>query len=100
MGTGPSLYHEFIDPVFSDEVSSNRDDDGELSNLRFVDTLGEEVRLDDYRDKKHLVLVFTRGFSGQLCPYCTAQTSRLISNYAEFEALGAEVLLVYPGSKG
>ena len=45
------------------------------------------------------MLVFTRGFSGQLCPYCTTQTSRLIANYDQIQERDTEVLLVYPGSK-
>jgi len=43
-------------------------------------------------------VVFTRGFSGRICPYCTTQTSRLIANYDEFLQRDTEVLLIYPGS--
>ncbi len=88
-----------VDVKFNDEVESNREDDGTVTDLSFIDTSGRKVGLDQYKDKKNVLLVFTRGFSGQLCPYCTTQTSRLIANYDEFTRRDAEVLLVYPGSK-
>jgi peroxiredoxin len=84
---------------FLDQVESNREDDGSLSDLEFVDTNGQRVGIRQFNGKKNLVLVFTRGFSGALCPYCTTQTSRLIANYEKFRERDAEVLLVYPGSK-
>lgn len=84
---------------FQDQVESNRQDDGTVSKLQFVDSEGNAVRLDQFRGKKNVLLVFTRGFYGQLCPFCTTQTSRLIANYDKFTARDTEVLLVYPGSK-
>jgi peroxiredoxin len=45
------------------------------------------------------VLVITRGFPGYICPYCSTQTSQLISNYEEFTKRDAEVLVVFPGDK-
>lgn len=88
-----------VEVKFRDQVESNREDDGTVTDLTFVDTSGQKVSLDQYKGKKNVLLVFTRGFSGQLCPYCTTQTSRLIANYDEFTRRDAEVLLVYPGSK-
>ncbi len=88
------------DVEFFDEVESNREDAAAVTELEFVDTEGEAVRLADYVGDKNVLLVFTRGFSGQLCPYCTTQTSRLIANYEEFTKRNTEVLLVYPGQKG
>jgi peroxiredoxin len=95
------LFHavRLADIEFSDEVESNHKDDGTLGEVEFVDTEGNTVRLDQYRNKKNVLLVFTRGFSGQLCPFCTTQTSRLIANYDQFSQRDAEVLLVYPGAK-
>ncbi len=84
---------------FLDQVENNRQDDGTVNGLEFVDTAGQPVQIRQYNGKRNLVLVFTRGFSGQLCPYCTTQTSRLIANYDKFKERDAEVLLVYPGSK-
>lgn len=84
---------------FEDDVKSNRDDDGALGEVEFVDTDGNTVKLDQFKGDKNILLVFTRGFSGQLCPYCTTQTSRLIASYDKFVALDTEILLVYPGQK-
>ena len=84
---------------FQDEVESNREDDGTLSDLEFYDTEGNKVRVDQYLGEKHVLLVFTRGFNGSLCPFCTTQTSRLIANYEKFVERDTEVLLVYPGRR-
>ena len=83
---------------FLDNVESNQNSNGLIKVLEFIDTDGESVSLADYKDKKNLVVVFTRGFSGRICPYCTTQTSRLIANYDEFLQRDTEVLLIYPGS--
>ncbi len=87
------------DAQFLDQIQSNRPDDGSVHDLEFVNPQGDRVQISQYQGKKNLVLVFTRGFSGQLCPYCTTQTSRLIANYDKFKQRDAEVLLVYPGSR-
>jgi len=90
---------DFATFEFADKVASNREDDGTVGSLQFIDTEGKPVRLDKYEGEKNVLLVFTRGFSGQLCPFCTTQTSRLIANYDQFKKRDAEVLLVYPGAK-
>ena len=33
------------------------------------------------------------------CPFCKTQTARLVANYEKFEALDAEILVVYPGER-
>ena len=83
---------------FLDEVGSNHNENGLLESMDFVDTEGRQISITDYVEKKNLLIVFTRGFSGRICPYCTTQISRLISNYAEFKQRDTEVLLVYPAS--
>ncbi len=97
--SNPTMSTNLSEFQFADDVQSNRADDGTIGELEFVDTHGERVRLDQYRGKKNVLLVFTRGFSGQLCPFCTTQTSRLIANYDKFIKRDTEVLLVYPGQK-
>ena len=87
------------DVAFLDDVESNHEDDGTVTDLEFVDADGNAFSLKQYQGKKNVLLVFTRGFSGELCPYCTTQTSRLIANYDQFTERETEVLLVYPGSK-
>jgi peroxiredoxin/DNA-directed RNA polymerase subunit RPC12/RpoP len=82
-----------------DRVTSNAKVADEALNLTFVNSKGENVDLQSYRGQKNLVLVMTRGFPGYVCPICSAQTSRLIMNYAEFAKRDAEVLVVFPSSK-
>jgi peroxiredoxin len=90
-----------VAPVrFKDHVQSNAQIPAGLEGLVFLDTTGRRVALSSYLGKKNVVLVFTEGFSGMLCPFCKTQTSRLIDNYQKFRALDAEVLVVYPGTRG
>jgi peroxiredoxin len=69
-------------------------------DLEFVNAAGETVKVADFAGRKHVVLVFTRGYHQARCPYCTAQTSRLVASHAKFVERGAEVLVVYPGPRG
>ncbi len=85
------------DYSFKDDVTANAQfEDGELA-LSFKDLDGQEVAIESYREKKNVVLVMTRGFNGMYCPYCTSQTSRLMSNIDKFNALDAEIVVVFPG---
>ncbi len=49
------------------------------------------------RDGRSVVLVLQRGFSGQICIYCAAQTAALADALPRFRARGAEVVVVFPG---
>ncbi len=86
-----------VDP-FKDDVQTNSTPKQALQDLSFVNLKGETVALKKYLGTKNLVLVVTRGHTtGQpLCPYCSTQTSRLISNYAEITKRNAEVVVVFP----
>ena len=89
-----------VDPAsfqFNDAAETNADLPQDVGQLTFLDRGGQAVALADYRDKKNVVLVFLRGFSGEICPYCQTQSSRLIANYQQFADRDAEILLVYPG---
>ncbi len=88
------------DIKFKDSVATNAEVRANAAELKFFDTGGRTVTIDDYRDKKNLLLVFTRGFTSPICPFCQTQTSRLVSNYGQFKQRDTEVLLVYPGAKG
>ncbi len=91
---------EFLDELDSDKAAASLAKvPAGLGELVFVDTDNEHVALEDYVGEKNVVLVFTEGFSGMLCPFCTAQTSRLIANYEKFRELDTEVLVVYPGAR-
>ncbi len=87
------------DMVFKDEISSNVEVPEGLDGLTFVDTTGQRVALQDYLGKKNVILVFTEGFAGMLCPFCKTQTSRLVANYDKFAELDTEILVVYPGER-
>ena len=67
----------------------------EGEEAEFVDANGRPVRLSDFRGKP-LELVFARGFVGWVCPYCSTYTAQIAHDYPRIQALGAEVLLVYP----
>ena len=84
--------------VFLDDIESNQDNGEQIHLLKFIDTHGNSVSTSKYKGQKNLLIVFTRGFSGRICPYCTTQTSRLIKNYEKFTALDTEILLIFPGS--
>lgn len=82
--------------TFVDDVATNVAVGDEITSLTFTDIDGAETRLADYAGKKTVVLVITRGNTNPICPYCTTQTSRLITNYQKFADRNAEVLVVYP----
>jgi antitoxin component YwqK of YwqJK toxin-antitoxin module/peroxiredoxin len=60
---------------------------------------GTDVDLRQFRGKKRVLLVVLRGFLGEVCIYCIAQTEALARCREELESLGIEVLVVYPGAK-
>jgi peroxiredoxin len=86
--------------AFKDDAATNTQVADSALELSFVDGNGRKVDLGEFRGRKNVVLVVTRGFAGYVCPHCTTQTSRLISNHAEFARRDAEVLVVFPGSRG
>ncbi len=84
---------------FKDDAKTNAEVDPDTLALAFVDSSGQPVSIKDYRGSKNVVLIFTRGYPGFVCPNCSTLTSRLIANYDEFTKRDAEVLVVYPGDK-
>lgn len=93
-GYGPVANAE---DAFKDSVETNSNPSSDIRELSFTDLEGKRVALADFRGKQPVVLVFTRGFPGFVCPYCSAQTSRLIAQHDEFVKRNAAVLLVFPG---
>jgi peroxiredoxin len=87
------------DIQFDDNAKANTAVEPGKLDLTFTDVEGNKVAVKDYQGKKHVVLVFMRGSTGGLCPYCSAQTSRLITNHQAFLDRDAVVLVVYPGSR-
>ncbi len=84
---------------FKDSIASNVDAPDAIQDLVFTNKDGGKIKMKDYLGQKHVLLVFTQGFSGKLCPFCTTQTSRLVANYQKFQDRDCEVIVVYPGPK-
>lgn len=81
---------------FHDRVASQPAPETELADLAFTETDGQTVVLRELLRDRNLVVVVTRGYNGSICPYCSTQVSRLIANYAEIQALWADVAVIYP----
>jgi peroxiredoxin len=90
---GPADIH------FKDDAETNAAPGDALLNLQFVDPAGKIIKPRDLIGSKNLVLVFTRGYNGSICPYCSSYTSGLITNYSAISQRGTEVLVVYPIAK-
>jgi peroxiredoxin len=84
---------------FKDDTNSNASPSDAILNLAFVDQTGKTIRPRDLIGTHHLVLVFVRGYNGSVCPYCSAYTSGLISNYPGIAQRDTNVLIVYPIAK-
>lgn len=69
-----------------------------LARTRFLGPTGEVFDLADYQGNRNVVLVFMRGFSSEVCIACSTYTLALARAQAEFDAKGAQVVLVYPGN--
>src|SRR5580693_831768 len=91
--TGPADIH------FLDDAATNAAPGDAILNLQFVDQAGKTVRPRDLIGAKNLVVVFTRGYNGSICPYCSSYTSSLITNYPKISERATEVLVVYPIAK-
>jgi peroxiredoxin len=63
-----------------------------------LQTLSDQtVKLSELTSNGPVVLLVLRGWSGYQCPLCTAQVGDYIASASAFEAVGARVLMVYPG---
>jgi peroxiredoxin len=69
-----------------------------IAELRATD--GSTVRLHDFHGKRRVLIVVLRGFFGQVCVYCVAQTEALAQCHDRFAELNMEVLILYPGPEG
>ncbi len=68
-----------------------------LTQTRFLSATGSVLDIAKQRGKKPVLMVVLRGFSGQVCLYCAAQTTAIGKNIAKFRELGVEVVVIYPG---
>lgn len=81
---------------FRDDVRSQPAPKASLTELPLTTPEGDVAQLSEHLKTCNLVVVVMRGYSGAICPYCSTQTSRLIANYDEIRARGAEVVVIYP----
>jgi peroxiredoxin len=84
------------DIKFLDETASQEAPSAELLTIPVTTADGKATTLKELSGGKRLVVVFTRGFAGSICPYCSTQTARLIANYPEFTKRNTEVVVIYP----
>ncbi len=84
-----------------DEAKAARILGKQLDSSAFIDTNGQKIDLVDYRGRK-VVFIVLRGFNGGICVYCMAQTKAYCKEGAfdEFQNLGVDVLVLFPGTKG
>ena len=66
---------------------------------RFTTADGGAIDLDAFRGKQNVLVTILRGFGGQVCVYCTAQTRALAESAGKFAALDTQVVVVYPGPR-
>lgn len=96
-GMGKMKFPAPKDMKFKDSIESNVEVPGSIKDLVFTNKDGGTIKLADYLGRKNIILVFTEGFNGMLCPFCKTQTSRLVANYEKFQDRDCEVIVVYPG---
>ena len=96
-GMGKMKFPAPKDIEFKDSLESNVDLPKAISELAFTNKDGTKIKLADYAGKKNVILVFTEGFNGMICPFCQTQTSRLVANYEKFQQRDCEIIVVYPG---
>ena len=97
---GYGSYYGTGEITFLNAASSNASLDAGLTEISFVSSTGEERLVRDLAPGKTLVLVVVRGNTVPICPLCSTQTARLITNYEAFKERGAEVAVVYPIETG
>jgi peroxiredoxin len=72
---------------------------GNLGELVVSDTDGQSTALSQFADQQTLVLVFSRGYFGSICPFCSTQMHALAESHSEFEKRNATVVVVFPVSQ-
>ncbi len=84
---------------FLDQVATQDAPVTDFATVPMTTADGKTITLKELAGDKNLIAVFTRGYAGSICPYCSAQTSRLIANYPEFQKRNTEVVVIYPLEK-
>lgn len=68
-----------------------------LPLTRFRTGDGGTIDLAELAGKPNVLVTILRGFGGQVCVYCTAQTKALADYADRFAALDTQVVVVFPG---
>jgi len=96
-GDGGGYYDvDYSQIQFVDDAQSNTDLDHPVLSLSLKQGDGSETAINELAKGKTTVLVITRGYFGDICPYCSTQVSRLATRVKEFEERDAQVIVVYP----
>jgi hypothetical protein len=79
---------------FKDTVTSQAAPATDFASVPLSLQAGGTSTLSEMAAGRNLVVVFARGYSGAICPYCSTQTAGLISNYQELQNRNAEVVVI------
>ena len=75
------------------------------ASVRTVDNLGELEVLDlekglvplaSFFGEQNVIVMFSRGYSGSVCPYCVVQFQEIAARHAELAQRDARVVVVFP----
>jgi peroxiredoxin len=58
---------------------------------------GRSVRLSELTKEQPVVLIVLRGWPGYQCPMCSRQVKEFVDAAAQFKAVKAKVVMIYPG---
>lgn len=96
---GAKALKKFDGTTKTGSFDTNREDlvGKPLERRRFLGPTGEIVNLDDWNEDKNVLLIFQRGFSGQVCVACSVYTVSLVKGAEQFADQDTQVFIVYPG---
>ena len=66
-------------------------------DFELVSLSGKKVRLSTVARHGPVAVIVLRGYPGYQCPVCSRQVRQFAERGKDFEAAGAEVLMIYPG---
>lgn len=89
-------YEQLSQIKFKTGLTSNSQPTADLTSLKLTTADGNSIDLNQFVGKSKLVFVVLRGYNGSICPFCSAQTQRLVNRYEDIKRLGAEVIVAYP----
>lgn len=96
---GEKALKKFDGTTKTGDFDANRQDiiGSPLERRRFLGPSGQIINLDDWKGNKNVLLIFHRGFAGQVCVVCSVYTVSLVKGAQQFADADTQVFLVYPG---